>query len=334
MASDAIYNVTRGKAKPWKHTLIGLGLASLTGSKLTMQILNRLGHCINYSEIKGLETEFAYSVANDQQDTPDGIRLDPSLATGCVWDNNDAKVETLNGKETLHATVGHTYQNMTIGDRPTGKNPPGLREGRNRRTFVGNEREIPPFRKPLKRARFVSPIASSSGASKTSLQAISTSVESCESSSTSCRASEARAESTVTYGPSHEVLHDTVSQSTVESAAYSSLSSTSSQSLTETTEKSKIPCTTSHSAGESTVHLGLFRATSIKLPNEMIVKHGESCSVSLSSSIAPQTQGDSSVVRDETSMGDLSSSKWSGTRGEVHAGPLSLVGCVYRIFLN
>ena len=50
MASDAIYNVTHGTVKPWKHTALGLGFASLTGSKLAMQILNRTGHCISYSE--------------------------------------------------------------------------------------------------------------------------------------------------------------------------------------------------------------------------------------------------------------------------------------------
>lgn len=61
MASDAIFNVTRGTVKPWKHTALGLGMASLTGSKLTLQILNRSGHSISYTEAKALETEFAYS---------------------------------------------------------------------------------------------------------------------------------------------------------------------------------------------------------------------------------------------------------------------------------
>ena len=78
MGSDAVYNVTRGTVKPWKHTALGLGLASLTGSKFVNQILNRLGHCISYSEAKSLETEFAYSVAGDERDAPDGIRLDVS----------------------------------------------------------------------------------------------------------------------------------------------------------------------------------------------------------------------------------------------------------------
>ena len=58
------------------------------------QILNRTGHCISYSEIKGLETEFAYSAASNESDAPDGIRLDPNVATACVWDNNDANVLT------------------------------------------------------------------------------------------------------------------------------------------------------------------------------------------------------------------------------------------------
>ncbi|ESO95160.1 hypothetical protein LOTGIDRAFT_160926 [Lottia gigantea] len=155
MASDAIYNVSRGTVKPWKHIALGLGLASLTGSKLSKQILNRAGHSISYSETKGLETEFAYSVESDERDTPDGIRLEPGLATACVWDNNDANIETLDGKETLHATVGHTYQNILQHDRETNNIPIEFRDGRNRRRFVGSQREIPPFRKPLNTAMFV-----------------------------------------------------------------------------------------------------------------------------------------------------------------------------------
>ena len=153
MASDVIYNTTRGTVKPWKHTAMGLGMASLTGSKLAVQILNRTGHCISYSETKGLETEFAYSVHHDERDAPDGIRLDPNLATACVWDNNDANVETLDGKETLHSTVGHTYQNVLEDTQQANTTSIGFREGRNRRKFVGDEREIPPFRKSIGKAR-------------------------------------------------------------------------------------------------------------------------------------------------------------------------------------
>lgn len=61
MASDAIFNVSHGTVNPWKHTAMSLGLASLTGSKLSLQILNRAGHSNIYNEATGLETEFAYS---------------------------------------------------------------------------------------------------------------------------------------------------------------------------------------------------------------------------------------------------------------------------------
>jgi hypothetical protein len=88
---------------------MGLGMCSLTGSKLALQILNRSGHSISYSDTKGLESEFAYSVTSDGKDAPDGLCLLPDRATACVWDNNDANVETLDGKATLHSTVGHTY---------------------------------------------------------------------------------------------------------------------------------------------------------------------------------------------------------------------------------
>ena len=157
MASDAVFNVTRGSVKPWKHLAMGLGMSSLTGSKLAIQVLNKAGHSISYTESKGLETEFAYSVTSDGFHTPDGIRLFPDRATACVWDNNDANVETLDGKATLHSTVGHTYQNILEQDKEDdATNDFRFSEGRNRRTFVGSQQDIPKFRKSLKTAKFTS----------------------------------------------------------------------------------------------------------------------------------------------------------------------------------
>lgn len=46
-----------------------------------MQILNKIGHSISYSEPNGLDSEFAYSVTGDQHDASDEIRFDPNLAT-------------------------------------------------------------------------------------------------------------------------------------------------------------------------------------------------------------------------------------------------------------
>ena len=98
----------------------------------------------------------AYSAESDAQKTPDEFQLKSDLATVLVWDNNDAEVETLDGKGTLHATVGHTYQNIESDKEDEDAMPATFREGRNRRKFVGKEREIPPFRKSLSRAKFTS----------------------------------------------------------------------------------------------------------------------------------------------------------------------------------
>jgi hypothetical protein len=68
-------------------------------------------------------------------------------------------VETLDGKETLHATVGHTCQNVLQDDEQANSNPIAFREKRNRQSFVGNEREIPAFKKSLHSAEFISPTA-------------------------------------------------------------------------------------------------------------------------------------------------------------------------------
>lgn len=83
-ASDAVFNCTRGKVCPWKHQLLGLGLGTLTGSKLLLTVLNRFGHSISYSEVKGLETEMAYSCSDGGLETPAGLHLCNTLATGNV----------------------------------------------------------------------------------------------------------------------------------------------------------------------------------------------------------------------------------------------------------
>lgn len=155
MASDAVYNTSRGRVRPWQHTVLGLGLRTLTSSKLILCILNRLGHSLSYDEVKALETEFAFSAEANDRDAPDGVRLTLSLGTGLAWDNYDVSMDTMDGKDTLHATVGIFYQNEDV----TNTNKPddvstSVQIGRKRRQFHGKERETDPYYKQLKKARF------------------------------------------------------------------------------------------------------------------------------------------------------------------------------------
>ncbi len=50
-AADLIQGVTRGKVLTAKHFLIGLGLHNITGPKKPIQILSRLGHCMDYNMV-------------------------------------------------------------------------------------------------------------------------------------------------------------------------------------------------------------------------------------------------------------------------------------------
>ena len=113
MSSDTVYNVSRGSVRPWKQTVLGIGIGTPTGSTLILRILNRLGYTLSYDEVKALETAFAFTAEESDRHAPDGIELNPDLATGLAWNNYDVNMDTLDGKNTLHATVGICYQNKS-----------------------------------------------------------------------------------------------------------------------------------------------------------------------------------------------------------------------------
>ena len=157
LASDAVYNVSRGTVRPWKNVVLGLGISVITGSKLDVQVLNRHGLCINYSKVKAFETEYAFSVAKDNREIPHGIKLVSNFSTAGVWDSNDANIEALDGKTTLHATGGHTYQNI---NSESEEQVPEFefRSGRNRKKYIGIDRNVPEFRRSLSLATISYPL--------------------------------------------------------------------------------------------------------------------------------------------------------------------------------
>ena len=68
-SADLIYGVTRGEVITAKRFLLGLGLHNLTGQKKTVQILNRLGHCIEYDAACEIETAHAEAAQQQNNDT-------------------------------------------------------------------------------------------------------------------------------------------------------------------------------------------------------------------------------------------------------------------------
>ena len=120
MSEDAAFAATKRLKKPQKHLMLGIALKSLTGSRKVIKIMNRLGHCASYHTREEAETEATSESTKRNLVTPLGMK--PRCGTGVTWDNFDRFVETITGKETLHHTVGITYQTITE-EEPTYQEP-------------------------------------------------------------------------------------------------------------------------------------------------------------------------------------------------------------------
>ena len=54
--ADLIHGVTRGKTLTAKHFLLAMGLYDVTGSRMVIEVVNKLGHCINYDSVCEIAT--------------------------------------------------------------------------------------------------------------------------------------------------------------------------------------------------------------------------------------------------------------------------------------
>lgn len=93
-------------------------MKSLCNSKKVVNILSRYGHCCSYTTLEDLETELTYSTVKSDNVCPEDIQCRPDLNTGVAFKNFDGFVETLNGKDTLHDTVGIIFQDIVQNPDP------------------------------------------------------------------------------------------------------------------------------------------------------------------------------------------------------------------------
>ncbi|CAB3984611.1 Hypothetical predicted protein [Paramuricea clavata] len=111
---DVIHAVSKGKFLTPKHASLGLDLHSMTGQKLPITILARLGHCITYDAINEIETAQAELVEHFQS-MGLNLPLQPAaigskVSTIFWWDNFDRNVETASGAGSIHNTPGIAFQ--------------------------------------------------------------------------------------------------------------------------------------------------------------------------------------------------------------------------------
>ena len=84
IGQDVVFSATSGIKKPSKYLQLGLAIKSLTGSRKAVEILNRMGHCINYSIVEELETELTFEANKNSKETPFAMKTPPGSNTGIV----------------------------------------------------------------------------------------------------------------------------------------------------------------------------------------------------------------------------------------------------------
>lgn len=148
ISDNIIFAASGGKIKPATNILLGMVMKSETSSRKVIEILNKLGHSICYHSVEEFETELAYEGAQRDCMIPKGlISGDPNLHTALAFDNYDRFVETVNGKDSMHDTVGIVYQNKSELENLQCQNnvhsDPGLR--RRRKYLPPRETVIVPY---------------------------------------------------------------------------------------------------------------------------------------------------------------------------------------------
>ena len=105
--SDLLYAVTHGEKKPPNHTF---AVKSLTGNVELIKTLNRLGHCISYSQMEEIDTALCLLKISLSENVALPTTLHPTIFTTLAWDNIDRLEETIGGQGTSHRVNGIAIQ--------------------------------------------------------------------------------------------------------------------------------------------------------------------------------------------------------------------------------
>ena len=94
---DLMYGVSNGKRKPPKHILLAYTVKSFTNNVELIQMLNRCGHGIAYSQIEEINTALCLQkmASTPNKDVPLPEDIQPYIDTTLAWDNIDRLEETL-----------------------------------------------------------------------------------------------------------------------------------------------------------------------------------------------------------------------------------------------
>ena len=146
LGQDLVYTVTCGKYKPPKHILLAAAVKALTGNVELLQALNRLGHCVSYSQVEENETALCMrklaASAGNKVVLPE--ETFPFLFTTMAWDNIDMLEETLTGAGTSHRVNGIIIQPRVYGPHQKPQQIPAMKKQK-LRSIVVDDLNLPVY---------------------------------------------------------------------------------------------------------------------------------------------------------------------------------------------
>ena len=144
VAQDVVFGITRGRIKPAKRVLLPSAGKSLTRNVELIQLLNRLGHGIAYSQLEELNSSLCLQKLCMAQQTgfPLPGNIHPHTDTILVFDNIDRLENTLSGGGTSHRFNGIAVQHAVYGPHPAPITLPRVEKSK-QRSFAPPETPLP-----------------------------------------------------------------------------------------------------------------------------------------------------------------------------------------------
>jgi len=127
LGQDLCCTLTNGHWKLPKHIILGMSLRHLFRSADLVKLMNRLGHCENYSFLLDIETAIAMAVHNASSLIPVGIVRNPTCLSifHYDFDNFEEFVNYLSGAGSVHRSHGIMLQELiTDGKEDVGGSVP------------------------------------------------------------------------------------------------------------------------------------------------------------------------------------------------------------------
>ena len=99
-AQDLMFGLSRGKIKPRKQILLPYAVKTLTNNDELIQMLNRSGHGLAYSQLEEINTALCFPKMASTSEIPLPDNIQPHVSTTLALDNIDRLEETLSREGT------------------------------------------------------------------------------------------------------------------------------------------------------------------------------------------------------------------------------------------